>query len=144
MADRSLDNLFELHPFLVRDCVAIGSLSACQLLLMNDSRYPWLILVPLRSGLRDLDELTPDESSLVWADMTLASRLLRNLYHPDKLNVAALGNVVDQLHIHVIARFQSDLSWPKPVWGQFSPLPYSADGLQETVGKIQQELGRIV
>ncbi len=116
--------MFSLHPNLARDCLEVATLSACRLLLMNDSRHPWLILVPMREGLRDLDELTPEETAAVWTEIRLASRLLRDQFHPEKLNIASLGNLVPQLHIHIIARFTTDPDWPHPVWGRNPPLPY--------------------
>ncbi|MBF0438461.1 MAG: HIT family protein [Magnetococcales bacterium] len=134
---------FALHPALARDALFIDKWSVCQLLLMNDSRYPWLILVPERVGLRDLDDLTIEESRGVWDDMALASRLLRTLYQPDKINVAALGNMVPQLHIHVIARFRGDDAWPHPVWGQHPSRPYAETDLQVLRNKITLFAGRI-
>ncbi|MBF0150748.1 MAG: HIT domain-containing protein [Magnetococcales bacterium] len=127
----------KLHPTLVKDCIPAGSLSACTLLLMNDSQYPWLILVPDRPGLKDLDELTEADATLVQADIKWACQALRTLFQPDKLNVAALGNMVPQLHIHVIARFASDRAWPKPVWGLHPPAPYDNETLSDRLSQIK-------
>ncbi|MBF0293545.1 MAG: HIT domain-containing protein [Magnetococcales bacterium] len=107
---------------------------------MNDSRHPWLILVPTREGLRDLDELTPEEMASVWADIRLASRFLRGHFHPDKLNIASLGNLVPQLHIHVIARFIDDPAWPHPVWGRNPPLPYPPQEAEKLLKSLQDYL----
>lgn len=131
----------ELHPALAGDCIVVGSLRACEVLLMNDSRYPWLILVPDRPGLRDLDDLSESDAALVNADIRQASRALRTLFQPDKLNVAALGNMVPQLHIHVIARFESDNSWPKPVWGQHPPTVYAGAVLAKELVRLREAFG---
>lgn len=134
-------NQTELHPVLAKDCSTVCSLSICEVLLMNDSQYPWLILVPDRAGLKDLDELADADTTLVYADINRASTVLRNLVHPTKLNVAALGNMVPQLHIHVIARFKADKAWPKPVWGTHPPLPYAANELQNLLTSLRKAFG---
>ncbi|MBF0184460.1 MAG: HIT family protein [Magnetococcales bacterium] len=113
-----------LHPRLREDALWLGRLSVCQVLLMNDSRYPWLILVPNQEGLREWDQLSRLLLPGVHADICRASEALRGYCQPDKLNVAALGNLVPQLHIHVVARRHGDDTWPKPVWGALPPLPY--------------------
>ncbi|MBF0152250.1 MAG: HIT family protein [Magnetococcales bacterium] len=129
---------FSLHPLLVRDALPLVRLSLCQVLLASDARYPWLILVPERPGLRDFDEVAAGDVPLLHADIALACAVLRRLFQPDKLNVASLGNLVPQLHIHVIARFQSDAAWPGPIWGRHSPLPYAAGVLEERVGVLRE------
>ncbi|MBF0613085.1 MAG: HIT family protein [Magnetococcales bacterium] len=132
--------MFELHPTLAKDTVLVSRMAACQMLLMNDSTYPWLILVPEVAGLKDLDDVPAHLAAQVWTDMALASRLLRTLFQPDKINVAALGNVVPQLHIHVIARFQKDPVWPQPVWGKLPVVPYERSSLEERLGRLQNQL----
>lgn len=116
--------MFLLHPTLERDTVEITRLKLCRVLLMRDSTYPWLILVPERKNLRDLDDLSPDDRALAMIEIDRVSKMMKDLLHPYKMNVAALGNVVEQLHIHVIARFKEDLAWPKPVWGVLPPKDY--------------------
>lgn len=128
----------ELHPQLLKDCLPVVSLSACLVLLMNDSHYPWLILVPDGHNLRDWDDVSESDIPLVEGDVRLACRVLKKLFQPDKINVAALGNVVPQLHIHVIARFHSDKAWPKPVWGVHPPLPYGDGDLKERLRLLQK------
>lgn len=128
---------FQLHPVLARDGIPVCGLLACRVLLMNDSRYPWVILVPEYAGLRDLDELPGEMVPLVWQDLRRVSQALRHGFAPDKLNVAALGNVVPQLHIHVIARFHTDDAWPQPVWGRHPPLPYGEALLQQRLAQIK-------
>ncbi|MBF0371726.1 MAG: HIT family protein [Magnetococcales bacterium] len=134
-------NQTELHPTLAKDGITVGFLSACQVLLINDSHYPWLILVPDRPGLRDLDELTDIDRALVYGDIHQASQVLRRLFNPTKLNVAALGNMVPQLHIHVIARFEGDKAWPKPVWGLHPSEPYPDDLLAKRLEQLKGAFG---
>lgn len=112
----------------------------CRVLLMNDAHYPWLVLVPRRPDLRDLDEVAEVDRAQLLAEMTLASRLLKKLTGAQKMNVAALGNVCPQLHIHVIARFADDPCWPKPVWGQRPALPYPPEALAERIATLSRAL----
>jgi diadenosine tetraphosphate (Ap4A) HIT family hydrolase len=107
---------------------------------MNDSQYPWLILVPDRANLRDFDELSQVDTPLVHEDIKKVSQALRTLFNPKKLNVAALGNMVPQLHIHVIARFESDKAWPNPIWGAHPPIPYSDASLEDLIAQLKAEL----
>lgn len=111
------DSAWSLHPQLARDTAPLGDLPLSRVLLMDDADYPWLILVPRRAGLRDIIDLDAAGQGELMAEIARASAALRHVTHCDKLNVAALGNVVAQLHIHVIARFRSDPRWPRPVWG---------------------------
>ncbi|MEQ8486174.1 MAG: HIT family protein [Pseudomonadales bacterium] len=120
---------FELHPRLAADCRALGDLAVSRLLLMNDSRFPWCILVPRRSGLRELHELTGDERSGVFAEIDAVSRALL-ARGAEKINVGALGNVVAQLHIHVVGRRSDDAAWPGPVWGSGPARPYPAAAVE--------------
>ncbi|MBF0402026.1 MAG: HIT family protein [Magnetococcales bacterium] len=131
----------DLHPHLARDCWWLGRLTACQVLLMNDSRYPWLILVPNQAGLTDFDLLPEALVAPVHEDIRRASQALRTLFQPDKLNVASLGNSVPQLHIHVIARFCQDAAWPRPVWGCHPALPYAELVLREQADRLCTALG---
>jgi len=134
----------EIHPTLLRDCIVVGKLALCQLLLTNDSQYPWLILVPDRADLTDFDQLSEADTPLAHADIKLVSAVLRKLFKPTKLNVAALGNVVPQLHIHVIARFETDVAWPQPVWGVKPLQPYGQDEAAELVERLRRALAPIV
>jgi diadenosine tetraphosphate (Ap4A) HIT family hydrolase len=116
--------LFSLDPQLEADTHVLGRLPLCRVLLMNDARYPWLILVPEKADLAEIIDLdTPDQQQLM-REIAIASQVLRSLYNPDKLNVGALGNRVRQLHVHVLARFVSDEAWPGPVWGVGTTQPY--------------------
>ncbi|WGZ95142.1 MAG: HIT domain-containing protein [Candidatus Thiothrix putei] len=118
---------FNLHPQLAQDTHFVTDLPLCRVLLMDEARYPWFILVPRRAGIREIHELTPAERQQLWAESDQISRALMALFQPDKLNIAALGNVVPQLHLHHIARFQTDAAWPAPVWGKFVPESYTAE-----------------
>lgn len=115
----------KLHPQLEKDCIPIGRFTLCQLLLMNDSSYPWFILVPGLYNITELHQLSERDQKQLWKESRLLSTCLEKLYTPDKLNIAALGNVVPQLHIHHIARFKTDPAWPSPVWGFAPAVPYS-------------------
>ncbi|NKC01352.1 MAG: HIT domain-containing protein [Pseudomonadales bacterium] len=131
---------FELHERLTADCHLVTELKVSTVLLMDDARYPWLVLVPRRPGLRDLHQIDVSEQPIVFAEISQTSAALEHLYDPLKLNVAALGNQVPQLHIHVIARFAEDEAWPGPVWGIGSGEPYDPDTLAQTIAKLQAQL----
>jgi diadenosine tetraphosphate (Ap4A) HIT family hydrolase len=95
-----------------------------QVRLMDDARFPWLILVPRRPGLEEWTDLSPEESALLAQEIGKAGRVLAQMFKPTKLNVGALGNIVRQMHVHVIARFETDSAWPGPVWGRGARIPY--------------------
>lgn len=123
-------NNFELHPQLKSDTFLLAELQLCDARLMNDRRFPWLILVPRRAGARELTDLLPGDQRVLLDEITMCSRFLQQEFSPDKMNIAALGNMVPQLHIHVIARFKTDSAWPKPVWGVGAAEKYSATELE--------------
>ena len=129
-----------LHKALARDTVEIVRWPLCRVLLMNDSRYPWLILVPAQLNLTAMHDLNSADQTVLMAEITRASQALTALYAPDKINVGALGNMVPQLHIHVIARFRSDDAWPAPVWGAHPAVPYEPEELQVTLVNLRQAL----
>lgn len=116
--------MFELHPQLAKDTAPLGRFNLCRLLLMNDSRYPWFILVPERQNIREIHELEDPDRRLLWDESVQLSRALAELFKPDKLNIAALGNQVPQLHVHHIVRYTHDPAWPAPVWDKLPPKPY--------------------
>lgn len=130
--------MFELHPQLAADTVPVVEWPLCQVLLINDATYPWLVLVPARPDLRDLDDLPQADMALATGEIVKASRALKGLYNPAKINVAALGNMVPQLHIHVIARFEEDAAWPKPVWGVAPAQPYGPDALRARLSELRE------
>jgi diadenosine tetraphosphate (Ap4A) HIT family hydrolase len=121
---------FVLHPQLAKDSVWLSDWPLCQLRLINDKNYPWFILVPRRPDVREIIDLTDEEQGLLWRESQKLSLLLKQQYAPDKLNIAALGNMVPQLHLHHIGRYISDAAWPAPVWGKVSAVPYSELELQ--------------
>lgn len=128
---------FQLHERLAADTVALDSWPLCEVLLAKDAAYPWLILVPRRPGLRDLDDLAPDDLDTASREIVRASRALKAVFRPEKLNVAALGNQVPQLHIHVIARFTDDPAWPGPIWGAVAPKGYEAGAREARVAQLR-------
>lgn len=115
---------FRLHERLAADTIKVGSLPLCELLMMNDARFPWLVLVPRVDGVRDIIDLHDVDILQLNAESVLVQRALRDLFTPDKLNVAAIGNLVPQLHVHHVARFAADSEWPAPVWGRGTALPF--------------------
>jgi diadenosine tetraphosphate (Ap4A) HIT family hydrolase len=132
---------FALHPQLAADTVEVTRLGLCRVLLSNDATYPWLILVPEIDGLRDLHDLPPGENARLMDEVRRASRALQTLFTPDKINVAALGNQVPQLHVHVIARHKGDPAWPKPVWGAAPPHSYDDDARAQRLTALRAALG---
>lgn len=118
---------FELHPQIAADTVPVKELELSCLRLMNVAALPWLILVPRRGALREIIDLGENDQAMLWKEIAQVSRGLSAAVNPTKLNVAALGNVVPQLHVHVIARFEGDPAWPKPVWGNLPMEPYTAE-----------------
>lgn len=131
---------FVLHPQLAKDTALIGRIGECLLLLMKDARYPWLILVPEQEGLRELHDLSDDQFSSVTQIIKQTSLRLQTLTEALKINVAALGNMVPQLHIHIIARREDDASWPGPVWGVGTAEPYTEDELSVLVATLKESL----
>ncbi|MDP4024308.1 HIT family protein [Methylobacterium sp. NEAU 140] len=115
---------FDLDPRLAADTVHLGDLALSRVLLMDDARFPWLILVPRRPGLCEITDLPPEEAALLWEEIRTGVGVMQALAKPDKVNVGALGNVVAQLHVHVVGRFRSDPAWPGPVWGHGARTPY--------------------
>ena len=110
---------WSLHPQLEHDTVPVGDLPLCRVLAIDDADYPWLVLVPRRVGAVEIADLGADAARLM-DEIPLASRVLKDVTRCDKLNVAAIGNVVPQLHVHIVARWKTDPLWPKPVWGMFA------------------------
>ena len=130
----------EIHPILKKDCQLVGHFDLCHLLLMNDASYPWLILVPDRDDMTEIYQLSEQDQVQLLRESSCVSRMLNAIFSADKINIAALGNVVSQLHIHHIARYRDDLAWPKPIWGYAMAVPYDAESLRETVDKLRGEL----
>jgi len=125
---------FQLHPRLEQDCISIGQFELCRLLMMNDNRYPWFILVPEVAGISEIYQLEPLQQQLLMKESCYLAEQLATLYQADKMNIAAIGNLIPQLHIHHIVRYQSDSAWPAPVWGKFDPIPHSEAQILVTAG----------
>ncbi len=116
--------MFTLHPQLERDTFPVADLKLCKILLMNNALFPWLILVPRAENATEIVDLASHDQHLLMDEITIVSRIVRKLFSPHKMNIAALGNQVSQLHVHVIARSREDPAWPNPVWGTGSK-PYT-------------------
>jgi diadenosine tetraphosphate (Ap4A) HIT family hydrolase len=117
---------FSLDERLAADTIPIGDLALSSVLLMDDARFPWFILVPRRPGASELTDLSDEDAAALMSEIRIATRVMLDLARPDKVNTGALGNMVPQLHVHVIGRFPSDPAWPGPVWGHGSRAPYPA------------------
>ena len=128
---------FSLHPQLAGDSIAIGDLALCQLRLISDASYPWLVLIPRRPEVSEIVELDEADREVLMQEIVAVSQALKTLTGCDKLNVAALGNMVPQLHIHVIARFKGDPAWPKPVWGQVPARPYAEAVAADLISQLR-------
>jgi len=131
---------FDLHDRLAQDTLFVTDWPLNRVLLMNDANFPWLILVPRLPGLRDFHDVPQHRQGELVSELNNAARALKKLTQAHKMNVAALGNMVPQLHLHVIARFDTDLAWPEPVWGHCAALPYSAN---EAATLIQRFLAAV-
>ncbi|WP_394220768.1 HIT domain-containing protein [Alteromonas gracilis] len=132
--------MFKLDSRLHNDTFFVCDLSLCRVLLMNDSQFPWLILVPRKNDLAEIIDLSEDEQMVLLKESALASKAMQALFSPHKLNVAALGNVVRQLHVHHVARYETDCAWPKPVWGNQAAIPYEDNKAQALIQLIGQWL----
>ncbi len=131
---------YELHPQLAADTHPLASLALCDLRLMDDANYPWLVLVPRIAGARELVDLDAGQRHQLTDEIDHVARALRRAVQPFKLNVAALGNLVPQLHVHVIARFEDDPAWPAPVWGRVAARPYTPDALVSRIRQLDDAL----
>jgi diadenosine tetraphosphate (Ap4A) HIT family hydrolase len=127
---------FTLHKQLEADSILVRDLALSQLRLQNQKAAPWLILVPRREGMKEIHELPAADRAVLIEEIAEASDALGQLYAPDKINVAALGNMVPQLHVHVIARFTHDAAWPNPVWGRLEPSFYELSALKEVKDRL--------
>jgi diadenosine tetraphosphate (Ap4A) HIT family hydrolase len=131
---------WSLHPQLAKDTINIGDLPLSRVLVINDANYPWLLLVPRRIGVSEMIDLDEVEQAQLWTEIARTGRALKTVTECDKLNIAALGNVVPQLHVHVIARRQSDAAWPKPVWGAVPPIDQDKGELEYFIQSLRKKL----
>jgi diadenosine tetraphosphate (Ap4A) HIT family hydrolase len=131
---------WSLHPQLNNDTAPVGDLALCRVLAIDDADYPWLILVPRRAGVIEIAELGGD-ASLLMDEILQASRVLKDITRCDKLNIAAIGNLVAQLHVHIVARWQKDPLWPKPIWGAAPPRRGDAAAFAHFLAAIRHRFG---
>ncbi len=127
----------DLHPQLKQDCLLIGRFPLCRLLLMQDANYPWFILVPDREGVTEIHQLDAADRQQLMRESCALATVLAERFKADKLNIAALGNVVPQLHVHHVVRHRKDPAWPAPVWGRVPPTPYTAGRLAEVLERLR-------
>ncbi|MNZ34101.1 HIT domain protein [compost metagenome] len=132
--------MFVLDSRLQQDTLPIGDFPLSRLLLMNDAQYPWFILVPRREDVSELFQLDPEDQQELWREATSLAEVLKDTFNADKMNVANLGNVVSQLHVHVIVRRRDDAAWPAPVWGKHPARPYTAEELLVIREKLRMAL----
>lgn len=133
--------MFELHPKLKAGCIPVGRFPLCLLLLKNDANYPWFILVPEREGIEEIFQLSQEDQTRLILESSQLSEHLATAFKADRMNVAALGNVVPQLHVHHIARHSTDPAWPGPVWGKVAAKPYRTDEAKRIKAIVGEELG---
>jgi diadenosine tetraphosphate (Ap4A) HIT family hydrolase len=131
---------WSLHPQLARDTTELGDLALSRVLVIRDANYPWLLLVPRRPGIVEIIDLEEVEQAQLMVEIARVSRVLKAVTQCDKLNVAALGNAVPQLHVHVIARRKTDKAWPKPVWGVAPPLDHDSGEVERFMDAIKKKL----
>jgi diadenosine tetraphosphate (Ap4A) HIT family hydrolase len=137
------ETLFLLHPQLVQDTIELADFPLCKLLLCNDSAYPWFILVPKVANTSEIYQLDWQQQQQLLNESSLLSELLMQVFAGDKMNVAALGNMVEQLHVHHVVRFKTDSQWPKPIWGQQAGKPYSEAEITVLKEKLLPQLAVI-
>ena len=132
--------MFSLDSRLHQDTHVIGDFPLSRLLLSNDANYPWFILVPRREAISELFQLNDTDQFQLWQETTFLAQVLKEVYAADKMNVATLGNVVAQLHMHVIVRHTDDAAWPAPVWGKVAAKPYGVEQLAKVRAQLREVL----
>ena len=132
---------FKLDTTLNKDCTILGHFDLCTLLLMNDANYPWCILVPQRADITEIYQLSDEDQQQLTRESSLLASTMNSLFQADKINIAALGNVVKQLHIHHVARYQDDLCWPAPIWGKNPVKPYTSGAEEQIAKQLLDALG---
>lgn len=135
--------VFALNERLAADTLSLGQSSLCDIRLMNDSTWPWVLLVPMRIGIREIYELTEDDQQTLMRESSVLGKGLMSVFGGDKLNIGALGNQVPQLHLHHIVRFEGDAAWPGPVWGRQAPVPYTEVAQRECLQKLQPVIAAV-
>lgn len=135
-----MKSTWHLHPQLADDTHPLATFTLCELRLMDDANYPWLVLVPRVEDAVELVDLNAAQRHELTDEIDRVSHALRAVFRPHKLNIAALGNLVPQLHVHVIARYEDDPAWPRPVWGTAAARPYTAEALIERIARLSEAL----
>lgn len=133
---------WHLHQQLGEDTHPVASWALCELRLMDDANHPWLILVPRVADAVEITDLDAAQQQLLVREVDQATRLLQSVFRPHKVNIAALGNLVPQLHVHVIARYREDIAWPRPVWGMAAAQAYAPEALIERIGRLRDALAQ--
>jgi len=136
--------MVELDPRLKQDTIDFGSFPLCRVLLLNDCSYPWFVLVPQREALQEIHQLSEVDRRLFWDESNRLSLWMANYFDFDKLNIAALGNIVSQLHLHHVGRTFGDPAWPNPVWGYRPAVPYLSEDIERLHQAIQAEFGGLL
>lgn len=134
---------FTLDPRLEQSSFFVTDLPLCQVRLSHDSRYPWLILIPRITNISEVFDLTVQQQQDLWTETTAIAKVLHQQTSPHKINIATLGNVVAQLHVHVVARFTHDFAWPQPIWGRGDPIPYDDQITRKLIDQYRKAIIRI-
>lgn len=135
---------FQLHPRLKEDCLVVGQLALSQLLMMNDSQYPWFILAPRRPGVTEIYQLEKNDRQQLLNESCVLAEKLQEIYRPDKLNIAAIGNLVPQLHVHHVVRYRTDIAWPAPIWGKFPAQPFTQKLADSRIAGLREALNTML
>ena len=140
--------MFKLDPLLAADTIELGDLPLCKVLLMNNAHVPWLVLVPRINNVREIYELDAENQILAHQESLLISKLIMDMFEGEKLNTGAIGNIVAQLHLHFVVRYQNDVCWPKPVWGNMPLQPYSTEEqelvCEKLIGALSNKLAGFI
>lgn len=132
--------MFALHPQLQQDCVPVGNFPLSLVLLSRDANYPWCILVPRREDIREIYHLSNEDRVQLIQESCHLAEVMTDLFTPDKMNIGVLGNIVPQLHVHHVARYESDAAWPGPVWGKVPAKAYAESDMEALVKRLQNAL----
>lgn len=136
-----MSEAWSLHPQLERDTAPVGDLVVARVLAINEADYPWLVLVPRRAGVVEVADLETADAARLMEEIALASRALRDATACDKLNIAAIGNIVPQLHVHIVARWKTDPLWPRPVWGHAPARAAPLERFHTLIAAVRAKLG---
>ncbi|MDN6180117.1 MAG: HIT family protein [Halomonas subglaciescola] len=136
-------NAIALDERLKADTLPVAELPLCRVLLMNDARFPWAVLVPRIAGASEIFDLTADDQQQLWREAGALGAAMKDGFHGDKINVATLGNLVSQLHVHVVVRTRNDAAWPAPVWGHGEPRPYTQDQQTSVRDRLLAQIERL-